>query len=133
FNFRRTKKVYFSNNRFLANIKESNSSRIKLKHLLVLFSRLLFIFFLVIAFAQPYLSSEEDFIANDIVKVYVDNSYSMSNKTDSDLSGLDQALIYSEAIGSQYPKSTKFRLFTNEFDISSESVLTYEAFLDALT
>lgn len=133
FNFRRTKKVYFSNNRFLKNIKESNSSRIKLKHLLVLFSRLLFILFLVLSFAQPYLSSEEDLIPNDIVKVYVDNSYSMSNRTDSDLSGLDQALIYSESIVSQYPKSTKFQLFTNEFDISSEAISTNEAFLDALT
>lgn len=133
FNFRRTKKVYFSNNRFLTNIKESNSSRLKLKHLLVLFSRLLFLFFLVMAFAQPYIASEEDFIPSNHVKVYIDNSYSMSNKTVNDIAGIDQALIYAEAIVSQYPKSTKFQLFTNEFDVSSERIMSYEAFIDALT
>lgn len=133
FNFRRTKKVYFSNNRFLTNIKESNSSRLKIKHLLVLFSRLLFLFFMVMAFTQPYISSKKDFIPNNHVKVYIDNSFSMSNKTANELAAIDQALIYAEAIASQYPKSARFQLYTNEFDVSSERIMSHEAFLDALT
>lgn len=133
FNFRRTKKVYFSNNRFLQDIKESNSSRLRLKHLLVLLSRILFIVFLVLAFAQPYFSSDDRHVPANHVKIYVDNSFSMSNQTEDNMPAIDQALVLAENIVSQYPKSTKFQLFTNHFDVGSESAMTYESFLDALT
>ena len=133
FNFRRTKKVYFSNNRFLQDIKESNSSRLRLKHLLVLLSRILFIVFLVLAFAQPYISSDNKTVPGNHVKVYVDNSYSMSNQTADDIPAIDQALVFAESIVSLYPKSTSFQLFTNEFNVRSESAMTYESFSDALT
>lgn len=133
FNFRRTRKVYFSNNRFLQDIKESNSSRLRLKHLLVLFSRILFIVFLVLAFAQPYISSDNTYVPGNHVKIYLDNSYSMSNQTEDDIPAIDQALVFAENIVSQYPKSTKFQLFTNQFDVGSEGVKTFETFLDALT
>ena len=133
FNFRRTRKVYFSNNRFLQDIKESNSSRLRLKHLLVLLCRILFIAFLVLAFAQPYISSDNTLIPGDHVKIYVDNSFSMSNQTEDVVPALDQALVFAEQIISQYPKSTKFQLFTNQFDVATESVMGYESFSDALT
>ncbi len=133
FNFRRTRKFYFSNNRFLQDIKESNSSRLRLKHLLVLLSRILFIVFLVLAFTQPYISSDSTVVPGNHVKVYVDNSYSMSNQTEDDIPAIDQALVFAEDIVSLYPKSTRFQLFTNQFDVSSESVMTYESFSDALT
>jgi L-asparagine transporter-like permease len=55
FNFRKFKKVYFSNVQFLKEAKEQNSSKEKLKHLLVLFSRILAISFLVFAFARPFI------------------------------------------------------------------------------
>src|SRR5690606_14101822 len=98
FNFRRTRKVYFSNNRFLQDIKESNSSRLRLKHLLVLLCRILFIAFLVLAFAQPYISSDNTLIPGDHVKIYVDNSFSMSNQTEDVVPALDQALVFAEQI-----------------------------------
>ena len=53
FNFRRTTKVFFSNTRFLRQIKEVTTAKRKLKHYLILASRLLFLLFLVLAFAQP--------------------------------------------------------------------------------
>ena len=56
FDFRKTKKVYFSNTQLLHQVKESTQSFYNLKHLLILLSRILFIIFLVIAFAQPYLT-----------------------------------------------------------------------------
>ena len=55
FNFRKTKKIQFSSNLFLQNIKEVSTAKRKLKHYLILASRLLFISFLVLAFAQPFL------------------------------------------------------------------------------
>ena len=54
FDFRRTKKVYFSNTQLLYQVKESSQSFYNLKHLLILLSRILFIIFLILAFAQPY-------------------------------------------------------------------------------
>ena len=59
FNFRRSKKVYFSSTRFLKNIKKSTSQKRQIKHFLILFSRLLFLTFLVLAFAQPFIPSTD--------------------------------------------------------------------------
>ncbi|RZK77510.1 MAG: hypothetical protein EOO92_12775 [Pedobacter sp.] len=79
FNFRKFKKVYFSNVQFLKEAKEQNSSREKLKHLLVLISRILAITFLVLAFARPFISSGEraNPAGRNVINIYIDNSYSM--------------------------------------------------------
>ena len=53
FNFRRFKKVYFTNVRFLKELKQETESKSKLKHLLNLISRLLALSCLVLVFAQP--------------------------------------------------------------------------------
>jgi hypothetical protein len=55
FNFRRYKKIYFSNVAFLKNIQTESEKKSKLKHLLVLLSRLLAFAALIVAFSQPYI------------------------------------------------------------------------------
>src|ERR1700709_474758 len=55
FNFRKYQKVYFSNVQFLRQVKEQQSSRRNLKERLILAARLLALFFLVLAFARPYI------------------------------------------------------------------------------
>src|SRR5690606_15816754 len=55
FNFRKFKKIYFSNVQFLKEVTQETQSKSKLKHLLILISRILAISFLVFAFAQPYI------------------------------------------------------------------------------
>jgi L-asparagine transporter-like permease len=74
FNFRRYKTVYFSNVRFLREVKEETTSRSKLKHLLVLASRLLALAFLVFAFAQPYIPNKHNQVSTGrkYVSVYLD-------------------------------------------------------------
>jgi hypothetical protein len=42
FSFRKAVKVYFSNTRFLKNVKESTKTKRRLKHYLILASRMLF-------------------------------------------------------------------------------------------
>ncbi len=121
FNFRRTKKVYFSNTRFLKKVKEASSSKLKIKHFLVLLSRMLFIFFLVLAFAQPYWNNQEATPPSDQVIIYLDNSNSMSNETDNGLSAFDEAIIYINELLDVYPKTTSYRLVTNDFDPFSNS------------
>ena len=79
FNFRRHKTVYFSNTSILKTIEQENSKTKKLKHLLALMARMLFIASLVIAFAYPY-KKDNNAINNNVdnlIAVYIDNSMSM--------------------------------------------------------
>ena len=55
FNFRRFKKVQFSNVAFLKDIRQETQSKRILRHLLILAARMLAIACLVLAFAQPYI------------------------------------------------------------------------------
>ena len=77
FNFRRYKNVYFSRVKFLKEVTEDSKSGLKLKHLLVLFSRILALICLVTAFAQPFIPSGENQNTENITSIYIDNSYSM--------------------------------------------------------
>ena len=52
FNFRRIKKVYFTNVEFLQSVKTATNSFRKLKQWLILAARCLFVIFLVLAFAR---------------------------------------------------------------------------------
>src|SRR5687767_13764757 len=80
FNFRKFKKIYFPNVRFLKEVKLETQSKSRLKHLLVLASRILAITFLVLAFAQPYIpASEKEIIKGEqTISIYIDNSFSMA-------------------------------------------------------
>jgi len=77
FNFRKYKTVYFSRVKFLREITEDSRSGTKLKHLLVLISRILAILFLVFAFAQPYVPTGTSENIENTSLIYIDNSYSM--------------------------------------------------------
>lgn len=78
FNFKKYKKVLFSDIRFLQEIKEQTNKRSKLKNLLILLSRLLALSALVLAFAQPYLNKYNNQNKGDkFLSIFIDNSYSM--------------------------------------------------------
>jgi hypothetical protein len=115
FNFRRARKVYFSSNQFLLNIKKATSTKLKIKHYLILLSRLLFIFFLVITFAQPFIPAKEKNIQSNQAIIYLDNSFSMSNYVDEDLTALEAAISYVHHIIDIYPQNSLFLLLTNDF------------------
>ncbi len=115
FNFRRTKKIYFSNSRFLRQVKDSKSARQKLKHLLIMLSRVFFLMFLIIAFAQPFIPSKELDQQQGLVYIYLDNSLSMSNQVANDLSAFDQAIQDVDKILQLYPQDARFKLLTNDF------------------
>ncbi len=115
FNFRRARKVYFSSNQFLLNIKKATSTKLKLKQYLVLLSRLLFIFFLVITFAQPFIPAKEKNIQSNQAIIYLDNSYSMSNYVNEELTAFEAAISFIEQIIEVYPQNSQFLLLTNDF------------------
>ena len=81
FNFRRHKTVYFSNTSILKTIEQENKKTKKLKDLIVLITRMLFIAALVVAFAYPYKKNNNTINNNvdNLIAVYIDNSMSMQS------------------------------------------------------
>ena len=133
FNFRKSKKIYFSSTRFLRNIKKSTSQKLKLKHYLILCSRLLFLSFLVFAFAQPYLPSEDKNPQVESVYIYLDNSSSMSNKVDGSMTSLNLGMDYVSKILDLYPTNTSYKLLTNEFAPFSNTLKSKDEVSELLT
>ncbi len=124
FNFRRPKKVFFSNVRFLEAVNKKSSSKIRLKHLLALAARLLAILFLVLAFAQPYLPEKSAGLKTQMVYFYLDNSQSMSAPVLGNTTAFDEAYNLINAIVDLYPRETQYKLITNDFSASGNSPVT---------
>jgi hypothetical protein len=133
FNFRRYQKVYFSNVQFLKEIQEQQSSRRNLKERLILLARLLALFFLVLAFARPYLSNHNNTNAGAqrTISVFLDNSYSMQT-LNREGSLLDEAKRRAKEIVSAYSMNDRFQLLTQDFEGKHQRLLSREEFNDAV-
>ncbi|HOY15176.1 MAG TPA: BatA domain-containing protein, partial [Saprospiraceae bacterium] len=130
FYFRRFKKVYFSNTKFLQEIKEETSSRSRLKNLLVLLMRCLALAALVFAFAQPFLKKDDKVrVGEKAVSIFVDNSFSMNGERQN-IPLLDIAKDRARDIVNAYTESDKFQILTQDFDGKYQRTLTKD---DALT
>ncbi len=127
FNFRKFKKVYFSNVDFLKEIKEETKSKSKLKHLLILLSRLLAITALVFAFAQPYIPNKDQVakMGNKAVSLYIDNSFSMQGQ-DENGRLLDLAKNKALEVVDLHKSTDKFQLLTNDFEGRHQRLVTKE-------
>lgn len=133
FNFRKFKKVYFSNVHLLKEVEQQNSSREKLKNLLILFSRILALTFLVLAFAQPYipLKGQKTTNQNNSVSIYIDNSYSME-AINKDGNLLDEAKRRAKELIRGFGVNDRFQLLTNDFEGKHQRLLNADEFLKAL-
>ncbi|WP_167618446.1 BatA domain-containing protein [Maribellus sediminis] len=134
FSFKRHKTVYFSNVEFLKDIKKESKKQSRLKQLLILAARILTIIFLVFAFAQPYIPTNSDTKkqANQLVAVYVDNSFSM-NALSEQGQLLEVARNKALEICLAYPAGTKFRLFTNDLKPIHQHELNKEQFIQQVS
>jgi hypothetical protein len=133
FNFRKTTQVFFSNTRFLKEVKEATTAKRRLKHYLILLSRLLFLFFLIIAFCQPIIPAAEQLGAGRNIVLYLDNSQSMSAQTTDNSRGIDIATSFARNIVEAFPPDTRYKLLTNDFSPSSNTFKTKPEVLDLLT
>ena len=133
FNFRKYKKLYFSNVEFLKEVQQETQSKSKLKHLLILLSRILAISFLVLAFAQPFIPASENNIANqnNVVAIYIDNSFSMES-VGKNGSLLNEAKNKAIEIVNAYRNTDKFILTTNNFNPGNQHLLSNEAIIDKI-
>jgi hypothetical protein len=133
FNFRKFKKVYFSNVQFLKEVQEQQASRRNLKERLILAARLLALAFLVFAFARPYIPGAENTNAGrqQVVSVFVDNSYSMQT-LNREGSLLDEAKSRAKEIVSAYNINDRFQLLTQDFEGKHQRLLNRDEFNDAV-
>ncbi|GAB4137196.1 MAG: BatA and WFA domain-containing protein [Bacteroidia bacterium] len=133
FNFRKFKRVYFTNVRFLREVKQDTKARNKLKNLLILASRLLAVLFLVLAFAQPYFPKDNGTVraGDKVISIYIDNSFSME-AAGKNGSLLDEAKKDAREIVAAYKASDRFHLVTNDFEGRHQRLLSRDEFLDLL-
>ncbi len=130
FNFRRFKKIAFTNVRFLREIKLKTQSQNQLRHLLILLMRLLAVAFLVFAFAQPFIPNS-DSTANDgtrAVSVFIDNSFSMEGETEAG-SLLETAKNRAIDIAMAYEPTDRFLLLTNDFEGRHQRYVSRQEFV----
>lgn len=135
FNFRRPKKVLFTNVRFLKQVKQATQSNLKIKHWLILAARLLTFAFLVFAFAQPYLpqNNAQNAAEKRYVAVYVDNSFSMQvNATNTEGNSLDESMQLVSQLVNAYPIGTSFSLMTNSVEPTAQTFYGADKFLEKI-
>ena len=132
FNFRRYRKVYFSNVDRLSEVRSEKRKVRQLRRWLVLLMRCLAIVGLVLAFAQPTLPGSEQLQSGTTaVSVYVDNSFSMENNG-SDGSQLETAKQKAREIAAAYRPGDRFQLLSNTLAGEEFRWLSREEFLDAV-
>ena len=132
FYFRRYKRVLFSNIKFLNEIKDEQATKNKLKHLLVLASRMLAVLFLVLAFAQPFIpTNNKGNTQEKLISVYIDNSFSMQAEGKGTLL-FDEAKTSAQKLIEAYPENNKFQVLTNDFEAKHQRIISKTEALNLL-
>ncbi len=133
FNFRKYKKVYFTNVKFLKELKQESQSKSRLKELLILLARILAITCLVLAFAQPVLTDKNTAVktGQKAVGIYIDNSFSMEgvNKNGSLLNNAQKRAI---EVVNAFGSGDRFQLLTNDFEGRHQRFLSKEEMIEAI-
>ena len=130
FNFRRHKVVYFSNTATLKTIEQENVKTKRLKYLIVLIMRMLFIAGLVFAFAYPY-DSEQKLKTDDadnLIAVYIDNSMSMQSQSE-EVKLVEDARSSARALVKRVSPSQRFVLLTNSRQPDNEYPMNQDEML----
>ena len=132
FNFRKYKKVYFTNVQFLKELKQESDSKSKLKEWLILAMRILAIACLVFAFAQPFIPGKTKTAQGEkAISIYIDNSFSMES-TNKKGTLLENAKEYATEIVNTFNASDKFQLLTNDFEGKHQRFVSKEDFIEQL-
>lgn len=125
FNFRRYKKVYFTNVRFLRELQIESKSRSRLKQLLILLCRCLAIAALVVAFSQPVVPTGAAPLAQGAktVSIYIDNSFSMAN-VNAQGPLLEVAKTRAKDLVGAFGAGDRFQIVTNDFEGRHQNAVT---------
>jgi hypothetical protein len=126
FYFRRFKKVYFTNVRFLKEVKEETSNLQRLRNLLVLLMRCLAIAAMVLAFCQPFIPLSKGVKKGErAVSIFIDNSFSMGALS-KDAPLLERAKQRAREIVSAYGVEDRFQVLSNDFEGRDQRLISKE-------
>jgi len=134
FNFRKFRRIYFTNVRFLEELKQQTRRQSQLRHILVMILRMSAIAALVLAFAQPYIPAEHSRARLEKVNhisVYIDNSFSME-QISADGPLIDVAKTKAREIAASYRSSDLFSIVTNDFEGRHQRWVGQEEFLQSV-
>ncbi|UFH56812.1 BatA domain-containing protein [Spirosoma sp. KNUC1025] len=134
FNFRRTRRVFFTNVALLRTVQTETKSFRRLKHWLILACRCLFLACLVLAFAQPFIPSKNKLglSRQGVTSLYVDNSFSMQNERNTKRY-LDIAISKLDELLTLFRNATSLQLLTNDFSTAEQQAGTAESVRDRVT
>ncbi|MEQ8323139.1 MAG: BatA and WFA domain-containing protein [Vicingaceae bacterium] len=133
YNFRRYKRISFTNVSILKEIETSSKSVRRLRNLLTLVMRLLALFFLVLAFTQPFIPAKESpyKTEKDAIVIVLDNSMSMGGFVKSK-SKFEIVKELAHSVLDQVPNAMAFHLMTNEFRQSDFTSLSLDEIRDEI-
>ncbi len=134
FNFRKYKTVYFTNVKFLRELKQESQSKSRLKELLILLARILAITCLVLAFAQPVITDKTAKVrtGDKAIGIYIDNSFTMEGLNKNGTL-LGDAKKRANEIVDAFGNADRFMLLTNDFEGKHQRLLSKEEIKDAIT
>ena len=133
FNFRRYRKVYFTNVRFLKELKQESESKSKIKQYLILLSRLIALACLVFVFAQPYIpgTNSAGNGGQKAISIYLDNSFSMEAVSPGGYL-IDVAKAKARELVKGFAATDKYQLLTNDFEGKHQRLVSRDEFLNLL-
>jgi hypothetical protein len=133
FNFRRYKKIAFSNVSFLKEVKSETTKSSKIRHLIILICRLLAFASLILAFAQPFFPTalSEKMNGSRAVSVYIDNSLSMQGQAEG-VSFLESSKQKASALVSSFSNNDRFQIISNNFKGTDQRLLSKDEALQSI-
>ncbi|MBM3404743.1 MAG: hypothetical protein FJY10_07630 [Bacteroidetes bacterium] len=134
FNFRRYKKIFFTNVRFLHEIKEETRKRSDLRQLILLLLRILTIIFMVLAFSKPIIPGKDSRAGmknRTVVSIYVDNSMSMEGVGQQGPL-LDEAIKKAKEIAATCHPDDQFQLLTADMEGGQQRLMSRDEFQQML-
>jgi len=118
FNFRKYKKVHFSNVSFLQALQLETRKRSRIRQWLILAARILTVTCLVFAFAQPFIpgkNSQSKIKGDKAISIFIDNSFSMESQgTDGPL--IQMGIEMAKEIINASSGTDKIQILTQDFE-----------------
>lgn len=133
-NFRRYKRVEFSNLRLLKEVVRETKKQKKIINILLLISRIMIILLLVLIFAGPFLTkggSKDEIRGKNSVVVFIDNSFSMQNSTKQGRV-IDEAKKKAIEIIEEYAEEDAFMLLTTDLESRHQDFVDKKRFVELL-
>jgi hypothetical protein len=121
FNLRRYKKVFFSNVSMLKEIETQSRKNKQLKKWLILFSRLIALSSLILAFTLPYFPIQSNVFSRKLVSIYIDNSQSMLAEGENGQL-FENAKNKARQIIKNLPKNAEIQIIDNSLGSSSNKI-----------